>query len=116
MAVTVNGMPVPEELIAHEAEMMRERLYEAMRGEPRDAIERRLAEWATENAIEKVLVRQAALADPEAIADEAIELAAKKGTDGSAEDERNQRILSQAPGADGDSGVRASGAYREAGE
>ena len=60
MAVTVNGMPVPEEMIAGEAARMRDRLQEAMRGEPQDTIERRLQEWARENAIEKVLVQQAA--------------------------------------------------------
>jgi parvulin-like peptidyl-prolyl isomerase len=84
MPLTVNGTPVPESLIEEEASRMRDHLYRAMKGEPQAAIEKRLREWSTENAIEKTLLRQAALADPEPIPSALVEQAG--GTDESRHD------------------------------
>lgn len=79
MPLTVNGTPVPESLIREEADRMRQRLYQSMHGESQANIEKRLREWATENAIERVLLQQAALADPEPISPALVEQASAEG-------------------------------------
>jgi hypothetical protein len=67
MMVIVNGERIPEEAIREEARAIRPRLQEAMEGEDPHAIEQRVKEWSRENVIERVLLRQAAWADPEPV-------------------------------------------------
>ncbi len=69
----VNNEKVEDSLIRDEERAIRPHLYEAMQGETPAAIEERVREWARENVIERVVLRQAALADPEPIAPEAID-------------------------------------------
>lgn len=73
MAVTVNGELIPDELIRDEARAIRPRLQEAMLGEDPHTIEQRVKEWSRENVIERVLLRQAAWADPEPVPSEQLE-------------------------------------------
>ncbi len=54
------------------------RLIEAMAGEPRSAVLARAKEWATENVIEKALLRQAAIADPEPVSEADLQAAIKQ--------------------------------------
>jgi parvulin-like peptidyl-prolyl isomerase len=51
------------------------RLKEAMPGEPWSAVQAKAKEWARENVIERVLLRQAAVADPEPVDETALEAA-----------------------------------------
>src|SRR5271165_2186550 len=91
MPLTVNGTPVPESTIREEADRMRQHLYQTMRRESQTNIERRLREWATENAVERVLLEQAALADPEPIPVARIEEAAgESGVAGISEAQRHE--------------------------
>jgi len=73
MAWFVNGEPVDDSAIRAEAQMMRPRYMEAVSGmEPIEA-EMQLREWARENVIERMLLRQQACTDPEPVPAEVIE-------------------------------------------
>jgi len=65
MPILVNGERVDDALIRREAQIIRSHLQEAYLGEDALALDLRAWEWARENVIEKVLLRQAAMADPE---------------------------------------------------
>lgn len=67
MPLRVNNEIVEDEVIREEIRTLRLRLAEAMPQEYPSAIDARAKEWARENVIERVLLRQAALADPEAV-------------------------------------------------
>ena len=69
----VNNEKVEDSLVRDEERAIRPHLYEAMQGETPAAIETRVREWARENIVERVVLRQAALADPEPISPEAID-------------------------------------------
>lgn len=73
MPLKVNGAPLDDALIRDEANLMRPHLVKSMQGADPRQIETRLREWAVENAIEKALLRQAALADPEPVPPEQID-------------------------------------------
>ena len=62
MPVLVNGENVDDAEIKEELRAIRPRLLEAMQGEDPASIEVRARQWARENVIERVLLRQAALA------------------------------------------------------
>ncbi|MEO8368883.1 MAG: peptidylprolyl isomerase [Candidatus Solibacter sp.] len=76
MPLTVNGEEITEVDLRLEEERLRAQLREAMPNETSATIEARTIEWARENAIERVLLRQAAMAEPEALPEGAIEAAA----------------------------------------
>lgn len=73
MPLEINGEYVDDALIRQEAASMRPR-YEELMGDM-DPIERemQLREWARENVIERVLLRQAAMVDPTPIPTEEID-------------------------------------------
>ncbi len=75
VSIVINGEYVDHELIRHEASLVRERLRVDMAGADDLSINLRAWEWARENVIERVLLRQAALRDPRPISEEAIDLA-----------------------------------------
>jgi hypothetical protein len=64
MALFVNGELVDEALLSDEAASLLRRLTESMPGEPPTDLERRAREWAEENVIERILLRQATANDP----------------------------------------------------
>jgi parvulin-like peptidyl-prolyl isomerase len=66
MPLIVNGEPIDDNAIRMEADRLRPRLREAMPDQAPRELEERVAEWARENVIEGVLLRQAVLAEPEA--------------------------------------------------
>jgi parvulin-like peptidyl-prolyl isomerase len=78
MPLKVNGATLDDALIREEANLMRPHLFRSMPGTDPRQVETRLREWAVENAIEKVLLRQAALADPEPVPPEQIEEALRR--------------------------------------
>jgi parvulin-like peptidyl-prolyl isomerase len=88
MPVIVNGETIDDSLIRAEAAAIRPRLIEAMEGEDPIAIEMRAREWAQENVIERVLLQQAALNDPDPLPDGAVNAAL-------------ERLQSQTPGQSG---------------
>ncbi len=74
----VNGEELDELAVAEEARVMLPQLVEAMRGEPRAALVARAKEWAREIVIERILLRQAAIADPEPVSDEDLNAAIER--------------------------------------
>lgn len=75
MPLRVNNELVEDELIREEIRTLRLRLAEALPQEHPATIEARAKEWARDNVIERVLLRQAALADTEPVPAEVIEKA-----------------------------------------
>jgi parvulin-like peptidyl-prolyl isomerase len=75
LPLRVNNELVEDDLIREEIRTLRLRLAEAMPGEHPSAIDARAKEWARDNVIERVLLRQAALADTEPVPAEIIEKA-----------------------------------------
>ena len=74
MGITVNGEAVSDRLIREEADQLRPSYFEYMKEHSPDddetVLEERLHNWAKENVIEQVLLRQAAMADPEPVPEE----------------------------------------------
>ncbi len=75
MPLRVNNELIEDEVIRDEIRTLRLRLAEAMPGEHPTTIETRAKEWARDNVIERILLRQAALADAEPVPPEVIEKA-----------------------------------------
>jgi parvulin-like peptidyl-prolyl isomerase len=75
MPLSVNGEIIDELLVRQEAAALRPRMMEAMAGEDPLALEIRVKEWARENVIERVLLRQTAAAEPEPVDAEVLESA-----------------------------------------
>ena len=67
MPLTVNGEAIDDAVIRNEEDELRPRLRQAMPEESAATLEARTREWARENAIERVLLRQAAMSDGEAL-------------------------------------------------
>lgn len=99
MPITINGEQIEDSLIREECAAIRPRLMEAMEGEDPIAIEMRVKEWARENVIERILLRQAAINDPEPV------------TAGQV-DETIERLRSPAPGQSGCVVPGDSGTFR----
>jgi parvulin-like peptidyl-prolyl isomerase len=75
LPLRVNNELVEDEVIREEIRTLRVRLAEAMPSEHPSTIDARAKEWARDNVIERVLLRQAALADAEPVPAEVIEKA-----------------------------------------
>jgi parvulin-like peptidyl-prolyl isomerase len=75
LPLRVNNELVEDDVIREEIRTLRLRLAEAMPREHPSAIDARAKEWARDNVIERVLLRQAALADAEPVPAEIIEKA-----------------------------------------
>lgn len=75
MALLVNGERIENAEIEQERRTILRLLIEQMPGETPAAIDQRAKEWARENLIERVLLRQAALRDPEPLLTGAIDQA-----------------------------------------
>ncbi|MEZ5367171.1 MAG: peptidylprolyl isomerase [Bryobacterales bacterium] len=81
MGFTVNGEPVADAMLAAETESLLARFRQlspeqlAQFGFQEGSMEQRAREWARENVIERILMRQEALRDPEPIPEETLEKA-----------------------------------------
>ncbi len=81
MALIVNGEPAPEAMLAAEAESLLNRFRQltpeqrVQFGFEEGSLEARAQEWARENVIERMLMRQEALRDQEPIPDDVFEKA-----------------------------------------
>ena len=75
MPLTVNGETIDDAVIRAEEDDLRPRLRQAMPEETAAALEARTREWARENAIERVLLRQAAMSDGEPLPVEVLDRA-----------------------------------------
>ena len=71
MPLLVNGELIDDEAIRQQERVIRPRLEEAMAAEDPRIVAARVREWARENLIEQVVLRQAALADPAPAGDDA---------------------------------------------
>jgi hypothetical protein len=69
----VNGEAVDDAAVREEARKMRPRFMEEVSGMDPVEAEMQLRDWARENVFERMLLRQQALADPEAVPGEVIE-------------------------------------------
>jgi len=75
MSILVNGEYVDGEIIRQEAAMVRQKLIEAGVEPDPVALEMRAFEWGKENVIERILLRQAAVAEAAPLAEEEVEAA-----------------------------------------
>jgi parvulin-like peptidyl-prolyl isomerase len=73
MALLVNGDPIDDAALREERKAIRRLLAEQMPGAPAAEIEEKSREWARENLIERVLLRQAASKDTAPMPAEAID-------------------------------------------
>src|SRR6266478_5765271 len=72
MALLVNGELIDDAALREERRVLRRALAEKLPDESASTIEEKAREWARENLIERVLLRQAALRDTAPISEEAI--------------------------------------------
>ena len=72
MPLIVNGEPVDDALVREEARLLRPRYEELVTGLDPIEAEMQLREWARENVIERVLLRQEALRDSQPVPAEAV--------------------------------------------
>jgi parvulin-like peptidyl-prolyl isomerase len=73
--IRVNGELLNDQEIEDDRRAMLPRLKEAMPGEPLSAVLAKAKEWSRDNVIERVLLRQAAIADPEPVSEADLEAA-----------------------------------------
>ena len=73
MGLLINGEFVDDAVIREEAASIRPRYMEAVTGMDPVAAEMQLWDWSKENVIERTLLRQTAMAEPEPIAESEIE-------------------------------------------
>jgi len=78
MPITVNGRTIDDEAIQAEAERMRPEFERTFTDEPEAEREQRLQQWARENAVERVLLEQAAREDDEPLPEEQLEQAVEQ--------------------------------------
>ena len=95
MALLVNGERIENAALDEERRALRIALAEKMADEPVSEIEERAREWSRENVIERVLLRQAALRDPEPISAEAIESVAGSDCDADTRKEVEVRLRTE---------------------
>ncbi|MGA3188375.1 MAG: peptidylprolyl isomerase [Bryobacteraceae bacterium] len=81
MPLLVNNELIEDAVLREEIRTLRLRLSEAMPRENPATIEARAKEWARDNVIERVLLRQAALADTEPVPPEVIEKAGENAAE-----------------------------------
>jgi uncharacterized protein len=67
MTLIVNGEKIDPKLIEQEITTMRPQYVETFRDQSREDQDKQLQEWAKENVIEKILIRQTAMIDPEPV-------------------------------------------------
>jgi hypothetical protein len=79
MPLIVNGEVIDDAVIRNEEDELRPRLREAMPEEDPIVLESRTREWARENAIERVLLRQAAMSDGEPLEADVLDRAVAQG-------------------------------------
>jgi len=96
MAIIVNGERIDDEVIHDEAERMRLDYEKAFADEAPAAREARLQQWARDNAIERILLEQAARADtdplPEDQVRETLEAASQNAGASKSDDELRQEV------------------------
>jgi parvulin-like peptidyl-prolyl isomerase len=86
MPLIVNGEVIDDAVIRNEEDELRPRLREAMPKEDPIVLESRTREWARENAIERVLLRQAAMSDGEPLEADVLDRAVAQGRPATAGD------------------------------
>ncbi len=74
----MNNEPIADDLLREEYRTLRLRMIDVMPEEDPGVIDARAREWARDNVIERVLLRQAALADPEPVPPAVIENAGER--------------------------------------
>jgi hypothetical protein len=88
MAFRVNGELVTDETVREEERIIRPRMLEEMSGEDPVDLEVRVRQWARENIIERLVLRQEALRDPEPVPEDIVE-------------QRLREVRTQSPGESG---------------
>jgi hypothetical protein len=75
MTLYINGEKVEDQLIKDEADKLRPQYEQVFSEMPADERETQLADWSRENVIEGILLRQAAVKDPDGPPPEAVDKA-----------------------------------------
>jgi hypothetical protein len=78
MTLTVNGEVIDDAVIREEARLLRPRYEEMITGLDPIQAEMQLRDWSRENVIERVLLRQEAMKDPEPVPPETIQAAVER--------------------------------------
>ncbi len=96
MAIIVNGQRIDDETIHEEAERMRPEYEKAFAEEAPAEREAKLQQWARDNAVERVLIEQAAKADTEPLPQDelqkALEAAKEHAEETMAEDQLREEV------------------------
>ena len=96
MAIMVNGERIDDETIHEEAERMRPEYEKAFAEEAPAEREAKLQQWARDNAVERVLIEQAAKADTEPLPEDelqkALEAAKEHAEEAMGEDQLRQEV------------------------
>ena len=92
MAIIVNGVRIEDEAIREEAERMRPAYEKAFADEAPPTREARLREWARDNAIERVLLEQAAGTDSEPLPPEEVEKALEAAMQNADESQTEEKL------------------------
>lgn len=85
MILLVNSEQISEEMIQNEIQRLRPHYQSTFQDQERENQETQLAEWARENLIESVLLKQCALDDPRKIPEAELDTAFQKFTENRAE-------------------------------
>ncbi|MCC6340811.1 MAG: peptidylprolyl isomerase [Bryobacterales bacterium] len=88
MAFRVNGELVTDEALREEERLIRPRMVEEMEGDDPVELEARVRQWARENIIERLVLRQAAMRDEDPVPEDIV-------------DQRLKEIRTQSPGESG---------------
>lgn len=95
MVLIINGERIDSEIIQAEIERMRPLYQRTFPEQPQEEQESRLLEWARENVIEQVLLRQAAASEIGPISTDAVERKLKKMQEGKSLQPGQMRIPSE---------------------
>ena len=71
MPLVVNGETIDDALVRAEERALRPKLFDAMRGEDSRQVEARVKDWARENLVERILLRQCARGENPTLDDDA---------------------------------------------
>lgn len=88
MAFRVNGELVTDEALREEERLIRPRMVEEMEGDDPVELEARVRQWARENIIERLVLRQAAMRDEDPVPEDIV-------------NQRLKEIRTQSPGESG---------------
>lgn len=96
MTLYVNGCPITEDEIRQEMDRMRPHYNDVIENPDSEENQRQLYDWSRENLIERVLLLQAALQDPDPVPDDELEKAWQNYRDSTTSDQQPEPEMDEA--------------------